>query len=373
MGFWNRWKRKARSNDQGQGELATPGSIAEAFQEVEELLDAEARGAALPGLKDMGDVEALIAALKDDRDATRWEAARFLGEIGDPRAVAAIGDALAAEKISPLSFITALKEIGDPSAVVHLQRFLDSDSAHGIDRMAARMGIEAMTESEDSDDETKEEQLLRAVKDSELELVRELLEAGANPSFSPFRGSETRQLLKIAVEQDDIEIVRALVEAGANVDIAGTIRTLLGEAVSKGSLELVKILLGAGADPNGAPPRVGSTALEVAARKGHAAIAKLLLDAGADPDYQKRPGQSWTPLIYAVQAGNADVVEVMLKAGANPKVVAVTGDRRQIRAATLAAEAGHSEISRMLEAGVEARPSPIASDLGESLEYFETP
>jgi HEAT repeat protein len=73
-----------------------------------------------------GDVDTLIGLLKSGYQINREKAADYLGEIGDPRAVPALVDAL---KDPTISWIAAesLGELGDPRAVQPLTDALNSN------------------------------------------------------------------------------------------------------------------------------------------------------------------------------------------------------------------------------------------------------
>lgn len=92
----------------------------------------------------------------------------------------------------------------------------------------------------------REKGLIRAAEDGRLDLVRNLLEAGANPN------------------------------AKSDGDV-----TVLIWAAARGHLEVVKALLESGAEPN-ARTRRGRTAVDIATQEGHDNVVALLRENGKE-------------------------------------------------------------------------------------------
>ena len=90
----------------------------------------------------------------------------------------------------------------------------------------------------------REKGLIRAAEDGRLDLVRNLLEAGASPN------------------------------AKSDGDV-----TALMWAAARGHVEVVKVLLESGAEPN-ARTRKGRTVIEIAMQEGHDHVAALLRENG---------------------------------------------------------------------------------------------
>ena len=89
--------------------------------------------------------------------------------------------------------------------------------------------------------------------------------------------------LSLAVKAQAIEIVRILVDAGADPNTISQnafrlYETPLSLAVKAQATEMVQILLDAGADPNLALEQSGTKSpLEIAIERGYTAIAKILI------------------------------------------------------------------------------------------------
>ena len=100
-----------------------------------------------------------------------------------------------------------------------------------------------------------------------------------------------------ACMKGDIEMVNDLLKAGANPNQSDKFEdTPLNKVVRIGDLEMVKLLLKSGADPN-KRNKWNNTPLHYAIDKRHLDIIKLLLKAGADPNKANDLGN--TPLHWA--------------------------------------------------------------------------
>ena len=92
--------------------------------------------------------------------------------------------------------------------------------------------------------------------------------------FSKRRGKKLIQ----AAEDGRLDLVRRLLQAGANPNFKseGNI-TVLMWAAARGHLEVVKVLLKAGADLSARTQR-GRTAIDLATQEGHDSLAAFLLE-----------------------------------------------------------------------------------------------
>jgi len=136
------------------------------------------------------------------------------------------------------------------------------------------------------------DQLTSAIFGSQVARVASLLRRGA-----PVNGADnygTTPLYKAAV-QGETEIVRVLLEAGAdpNLESRGEDEgTPLCAAACWGRTDIVRLLLQHGADPNEVETkeRGPMTALAWAQHGGYAEVAEFLLEAGAHPSKHERSG-----------------------------------------------------------------------------------
>jgi len=184
-----------------------------------------------------------------------------------------------------------------------------------------------------------------AVLKGDLELVKTLLAYGANPNAQITKGTPiTREGADLVLPSPlvgatpfllaakflEIDMMRVLAKAGANPLLATTDGTTplmastgvgwgggvdrRGASLNEGSvvndedraLEATKLALDLGADVNTAN-EAGDTALHAAASKGYNSIAQVLADKGAKLDVKNKRGR--TPLASAsVAKGTADLL-----------------------------------------------------------------
>lgn len=136
----------------------------------------------------------------------------------------------------------------------------------------------------------RDEALRTAALDGDLELVKALLNAGADPKCTDRDGDS---VLMLAVASANADVVEFLLRAGLNVsDPNHDGQTPLIVAGATGRAKIVSLLLKAGADKNAADAR-GMTALMLAAENADTAGAvDALLQAGADPNLKDNQGRT---------------------------------------------------------------------------------
>lgn len=203
-------------------------------------------------------------------------------------------------------------------------------------------------------------ELLRTLKDDENSLtgtenddaslpkLRTFAPPDRNRPELPIRKKSWKQRapaeLFTAVEHRDLNEIRKLLEAGANPEFprASDSKTAMYLATKRGYAGAVKLFLEAGCDPNYVHPGRDYTLLVAAVEEKHTDVVRTLLDYGADPNPEEG-GELSAPLYSA--AGNNDVqmVNDLLSYGAN------TGDRFFGRAPLhLAALKGIGDIAILL-------------------------
>jgi ankyrin repeat protein len=180
--------------------------------------------------------------------------------------------------------------------------------------------------------------LLHAVQKDHLEMVKWLLDWGADPNATDDYGHTVlmeaaqwgstgcvRVLLDARADihaQDHVQamaissaanadIARLLIEAGADIDfVDGTGYTVLKRAVERGDEDFVSGLLALGASTEAA--QSSRTALDIAVSVDALEIVKVLLTAGANPNAQNT--DRWFPLQHAQ---SIQMVQLLLDAGAD--------------------------------------------------------
>ena len=230
-----------------------------------------------------------------------------------------------------------------------------------------------------------DDQLIDAVKRSDLGAVRAVLDRDRNPDASEPDGTRA---LHWAVLNDDLQTANVLIGAGATANAVNRYGvTPLHLACTNGSPRMLAALLDAGADVDAPLPagetalmtcaRTGSsaalevlvehganvstvedwrgqTALMWAAAQGHAAAVRSLLDHGADlharsttiepPNSYMNASGGFTPLLFAVREGHIRTAEVLVDAGASPN----DADPNGTSALILAILNGHFELAAVL-------------------------
>ncbi|TQS33635.1 hypothetical protein Golomagni_06011 [Golovinomyces magnicellulatus] len=189
--------------------------------------------------------------------------------------------------------------------------------------------------------------------DNEIDLVKVLLEHGANPNHLV----DDRTMLHNAIDNGDENVAKLLLQHGADhrvlnehgtnalqhaaqadfkelVDLITQKDSSVNEAteggwsplmmaVDDGYANMVALLLEKGADINYATEN-SWPALTIAASKGNMDILTMLLDHGADIDQSDPAG--WCPLLIAIAYEQDEAATVLLQRGAKPDVQTSSGD-----------------------------------------------
>lgn len=155
-------------------------------------------------------------------------------------------------------------------------------------------------------------QQAQAVRSGDVKKLRSLIDQGALVNAPDPWGTTP---LVIAAREGQVEAVRALLKAGAEPDGRDGGMTPLAAAALRGHAPVVRVLLRAGARPD-ATGLNGLTPLVSALQQGHTETVRLLLQAGASTRVTDRSGDS--PLVMAINAGRSDLLDLLLTHGANP-------------------------------------------------------
>ncbi|KAJ9272330.1 hypothetical protein DTO212C5_1515 [Paecilomyces variotii] len=147
------------------------------------------------------------------------------------------------------------------------------------------------------------------------EIVNLPLRAGAYTETSQDR--EQYAPLHVAVRTSNLEITRQLLETGASPNVgfcALTKRTPLQQASSReGGERLVQLLINYGADVNGKPHRCGGrTALQAATEYGNKSVVKLLLTSGAQIKAERATEAGISAVEAAVRRCDLEILQLFL-------------------------------------------------------------
>jgi ankyrin repeat protein len=134
--------------------------------------------------------------------------------------------------------------------------------------------------------------LNREVFTDDVKLLEKSISEGADVNFQVAKVDPTP--LNVAIDRGNIDIVKILLNAGANPNLAQH----SGAALRQGGIL--------------------QTPLIIAAQKGHYEIAELLLNAGAKTDLVDEKNQS--PLLWATSKNFPDIISLLLKYKANPDI-----------------------------------------------------
>ncbi|XP_077019760.1 ankyrin repeat, SAM and basic leucine zipper domain-containing protein 1 isoform X2 [Tamandua tetradactyla] len=167
--------------------------------------------------------------------------------------------------------------------------------------------------------EDKNETFKKALTMGDISLVKKLLDSGISVDSS-FRYGWTP--LMYAASVANVELVRVLLDRGANASFKKDKQTILITACSaRGTeeqiLKCVELLLSRNADPNVACRRL-MTPIMYAARDGHPQVVAVLVAHGAEVNTQDENG--YTALTWAARQGHKNVVLKLLELGANKRL-----------------------------------------------------
>ena len=124
-----------------------------------------------------------------------------------------------------------------------------------------------------------------------------------------------------AIEQQDLNRLRDLLEAGADPNVSHPnspawvpLKGAIEELIEGASIDAVILLLQYGADVDGGREPGNATPLLVAVMNNQLEAVRLLLAAGADPEIRDDEGE--TPLGLSLKQGNQQIANLLRLCGA---------------------------------------------------------
>ena len=225
--------------------------------------------------------------------------------------------------------------------------------------------------------------LFCAAKEGHLDIVRYLLDRGANPNATNHYGVS---VLWIPCQRGLIRIVELLLERGADPEIAPSgpeaeERSISGwtplyAAIKSRQYPVVKLLLNKGANPN-AITSLGSTPFLLASEIGDLEVIKCFVEHGADLDYSPSGKEAdelnitgQTALFMATLKEQNDVVQYLIEKGSKVNVK----NRYGVSPLLLCAEGGNETLVKLLvSVGADVNMSPSGDLAVEHILAGQTP
>ena len=171
--------------------------------------------------------------------------------------------------------------------------------------------------------------IVLAARSADPVAMKAALAAGGGTE-APERMSQ-RTALHFACESGNMEIVKMLLDAKANPNAQDrTGKTPVTVAAERGKTDVLKALLAVGGDVN-ARDQVQGSPLLWASGLGTTETVLILLNANANPNIQDVNGM--TPLMWAAGVGKPETVTLLLAKGADAKAIdRLTGESALMRA-----------------------------------------
>jgi ankyrin repeat protein len=153
-----------------------------------------------------------------------------------------------------------------------------------------------------------------ATRLGQIEVVRELLNRGADPNHHNYDGE---QAIDAALDRGYPNIIRILSTFNANPFISDPTTGISNFAIvaANGPFGQLKAMIDENVDLNlNQQDQDGNTPLIFAINNRKSEHVSLLLDRGADPNLGNRGGG--TPLAYAITSNQEEIKQMLLDAGA---------------------------------------------------------
>ena len=155
-----------------------------------------------------------------------------------------------------------------------------------------------------------------ALSAGDVDAVKRLVAAGADPSLWFVRGDEKYNLFHIAIGFGNNEVIKAILESPLlkiNAVTGDGQKSALHLAAEMGNSRAIGLLAATRADLN-ITDKNGDTPLHLAVRSGSLEAARALIEAGADLALANNEGD--TPLQLALELGKMDAAKALREAGA---------------------------------------------------------
>jgi ankyrin repeat protein len=194
-------------------------------------------------------------------------------------------------------------------------------------------------------EEKVNEQLFRAAKRGEADIVKKLIENGADINAQNSNGQTATM---IATYHNDFKTAKVLIEAGADVNIRDHMKNNpFLYAGAEGLIDILELTIKAGADPS-ITNRYGGTALIPASEHGYVDVVKELLN-HTEIDVNHVNNLGWTALLEAIVLNDGNekqqqTVQLLIDNGADVNLP----DHENVTPLQHARERGFKEIEEIL-------------------------
>lgn len=155
--------------------------------------------------------------------------------------------------------------------------------------------------------------ILEAVRDANIPRIKQLAKGKGKLDFVDSRAMSP---LMVAANDNNLEIVKILVEAGADVNLKNPEngKTALMYAAGNGYVEVCQFLIGSKGVLLNAKDKAGKTALMYAVFFARKDIVPLLIDSGANVNSRSDTDES--ALSIALKTGRMEIVKLLQDKGA---------------------------------------------------------
>ncbi|KAJ8675882.1 hypothetical protein QAD02_011668 [Eretmocerus hayati] len=192
----------------------------------------------------------------------------------------------------------------------------------------------------DSYEDTGATLLLRCVLERRRDLMKALLDCGANPNLG-LRNREDGLPIRMSTYFNRFDYVKLLVDYGAMVTTIEDMCDSIKSVFNAGNTDLIEFLLDCGLNPN-MTFRDVSNLINVATKMGYDDLVEVLLELGAD--IHNRDSSMHTCIFHAVIHKNLHLVQLFLHAGAEVNM----HDNQGVYLLGYAVVSGHIDITNEL-------------------------
>jgi ankyrin repeat protein len=235
-------------------------------------------------------------------------------------------------------FVAPGELVKDDIGATLTSALIQAVDANAIDFVSTLADLGADVNATDAT--TDEPVLLKAAQNGYTEIVRALVENGADVEA---KDSYDLTALFLAAYEGYTDIVQLLLDYGADISVRNAygMSALLWTAWN-GHTETLQVLLDRGADVE-EQDNSEETALIKAAYQGHTEIVRILLDRNVDVNVKNSDGAD--ALIYAAWQGYTEIVQLLLDKGADVTAEDNVGQTAML----LAAAHGYTDIVELLK------------------------